>query len=225
MKLTVVTCTGGRPELFALCRRWVERQTMAPTRWLVTTDCGDHPDAPSADIVRIPDDFDVAQVGTPSRATRALVYALRLVEPDSAVVIMEDDDWYGPRYIAELMASPRWMSHQLSMWLYQVPSRQYVNVDYPMPVEGMLGFKAGNVSRVIEWILKKPRPPIDSDPLPMQQLVQIKGAGFGLPGRRGATKKHIPGHHKLKGLHEDLDLSVFRSLLGDDADAYLRLVR
>ena len=38
MKLTVVTCTGARPEAFLLCQLWMSRQTLQPHQWFVLDD-------------------------------------------------------------------------------------------------------------------------------------------------------------------------------------------
>ena len=37
-KITVITCTGDRPEAFKLCRTWMSRQTRKPDQWIVVDD-------------------------------------------------------------------------------------------------------------------------------------------------------------------------------------------
>lgn len=222
-KITVVTCTGGRPELFGLCRRWVLRQKVQPTRWIVTTDFGDEPFAPEAEVYAVP---PRRRAHAAIMAAHSMAFALSLVGDDSRVVVMEDDDWYGPRYIEHLVGADGWCSHQSMVHMYHLPSKRYSLRRYVDPVVGMLSFKAGNVRRIAEWMSTVPRPPLGSVGVEsMMQLVKIKGVGFGLPGRAGATRKHITGHEKIASLEPDPELSLFRNLLGPDAEDYISLLQ
>lgn len=223
--LTAITCTGGRPDLFALCRRWMLRQTVQPDRWVVTTDAGDAPFAPEAEVFSIPESYEHPPCRSQSSALRALSFAMSLVDNNTDVVVFEDDDWYGPRYI-ESVFTDAWASHQSIMEMFHLPGSRYATGPYPDPVEGMLAFRAGNIDRVRKWLLTHPRPPLGSTPIAdMHQLAQIKGVGFGVPGRRGATRKHISGHRKMRGMAHDPDHARFRQVVGADADAYLQLLR
>ena len=38
MELTILTCTGDRPEQFRHCEVYVARQTLQATRWIVVDD-------------------------------------------------------------------------------------------------------------------------------------------------------------------------------------------
>ena len=233
MKLTVVTCTGGRPELFALCRKWVLRQTWQPDRWLVTYDTGDAPHAPEADVVAIPKSYPPPSEGH-SWANRALLFALSQVEPGHDVVVMEDDDWYGRRYIEDVLGAARasdfGVAQQRCYRMFHLPSRRYAECrtdgEHPGPVEGLLVFTARRHADVQTWVAQLNRPVLGSVAVDTDQIAQIKGVGFGLPGRTGATRKHITGHRKLRGMLADSDFSLFRSTLGaDDAASYLELLR
>ena len=223
MNLTVVTCTGGRPELFSLCRKWVLSQVMCPTRWIVTTDFGDSPHAPEAEVFKIPKGLmpDVRP------ATRALAYALGQVDDGSDVVVMEDDDWYGPEYISTLMGTGKSVAHQSKVSMFHLPTSRYRDDDYDSPVEGTLFFRAGMKPAALNWLLKwtkKDRKPFPSFPVEMNQVVQIKGVGYGLPGRPGQTIKHITENKKVKEMLPDDGHKKFRWLLGRDADDYLKLL-
>lgn len=226
--VTVVTCTGQRPELFALCRKWVLRQTRKPARWLIVVDCDDTPDAPEAEIQRLPDSFTIPPCSHPSAALRAISYALTLVSDAHDVVVMEDDDWYGASYIEEVLAPPCAFSHQRRMYQCHLPAERYSVCDYPEPVEGMLAFKAGNAERIRSWLLRRPHGDSlqhESEGIEMSQLVQVKGVGFGLPGRTGATRKHVTEHRKVQIMQPDPGNKTFQRLVGVDAHSYLSLLK
>lgn len=73
MKLTAITCTTpARSEAFALCKRYMERQTRQPDQWLVM-------DGPEP---------------MPSK----ILSALPSVQGDY-VAFFEDDDWYSPLWL------------------------------------------------------------------------------------------------------------------------------
>ena len=105
MKTCVVTCTGARWGMFALCKRWVERQTKKPDCWIVSTDTGEP----------LPPDVEATHVAIPAcpkaigrlptgRAMWALHQALEKVPHNHSVVVMEDDDWYSERHVEEAVA-------------------------------------------------------------------------------------------------------------------------
>lgn len=99
-QVTVITPTGDRPEALALLRRWLAAQTLQPAQWLIVDD-GKHPvdpkEFPGATVVRRepqPDD-PACTLG------KNLAAALPLAAHNK-VLVMEDDDCYGPDYIETL---------------------------------------------------------------------------------------------------------------------------
>ena len=74
MKLTSLTCTYQRPKAFALCERYMARQTRQPDQWLVL-------DGPE-----------------PMRKKVLAAVAGGKVEGD-AIVFFEDDDWVAPTWL------------------------------------------------------------------------------------------------------------------------------
>lgn len=96
MSITCVTVTGDRPEAFELCRRWIDSQTVKPDQWLVIDD-GYDPIPLSLQtgmdyVRRNPTD------GEGHTLVLNLTEALPHIKGDK-ILIMEDDDWYGPEYI------------------------------------------------------------------------------------------------------------------------------
>jgi hypothetical protein len=97
-KITVITPTGDRPECFTLLRQWMANQIRQPDQWLVIDD-GRVPYGfiPEATIIRREPQKD----DPPCTLGKNLEVACAYVEHDK-VIIMEDDDWYGPKYIYTL---------------------------------------------------------------------------------------------------------------------------
>jgi hypothetical protein len=93
--LTVITCTGDRPESFNLLRRWMRNQTILPKQWIVVDD-GKVPieDKKGFEYHR--------REPTPQDPSHTLCLNLSLamdkVECEK-IVFMEDDDWYSPIYL------------------------------------------------------------------------------------------------------------------------------
>jgi glycosyltransferase involved in cell wall biosynthesis len=93
--ITVITCTGDRPEAFALLQKWMSKQTLSPEQWIVVDD-GKTPLQSSEEyeyIRREPTKNDYTH-------TLCLNFekALEYVKCDK-IIVMEDDDWYSPTYI------------------------------------------------------------------------------------------------------------------------------
>lgn len=102
MTITVVTPTGDRSLAFALCQLWISRQIRRPDQWIVVDD-GRTPVVPffPMDYVR----------REPERGDPKITLSLNLqtafpkIREDADVVfIMEDDDYYSPEYISEMIA-------------------------------------------------------------------------------------------------------------------------
>lgn len=96
MNITVITATGDRLEAFALCQRYVARQSRKPDEWIVVDD-GTSPAhfsipwPPSTQFLRRPPSSGMT-LGDQIRA------AMPFVTGD-LVVFMEDDDWYSQDYL------------------------------------------------------------------------------------------------------------------------------
>jgi len=98
VKITVITLTGDRPEAFALCQRWMNSQTRKPDQWIVVDD-GQTPMVPVLDcgyIRREPraDDPKHTMIMNMKEAVKHIQGAY--------ILIMEDDEYYAPGYIAAL---------------------------------------------------------------------------------------------------------------------------
>ena len=222
MKVCVVTCTGKRPELFALCRKWVERQTVKPDHWLVVTDDGDQPDVPDwADSIKIEktpptQNIDIAP-------NTSLATTLRLVPAGHAVVVFEDDDWYRADHIAICMREiekGHLVTYSCEVWQYHIPLSRWRTHQRPGASEGRVGLHPDGVSEYADHLLDRPlwSGPTDGRYSEVTS-VGIKGVGYGLPGRPGASLCHHSAFWPRDPQH-----AKRREWLGEDATDYTNLL-
>lgn len=96
--VTVITPTGDRPLAFGLCQRWMLHQTWTPDQWIVVDDgiMPTKPYVPADYIRRAPKSYDPKHTLCLNIKT-----ALPLIRGDK-ILIMEDDEYYAPEYIAEM---------------------------------------------------------------------------------------------------------------------------
>lgn len=97
--ITAITLTGDRPEAFALCRKWIEKQTVKPDQWIIVDD-GKHP-------VERPTGTDyVYRKPTPGEPRFTMLLNLKMalsrIKGDK-ILIMEDDEYYHPKYIESMV--------------------------------------------------------------------------------------------------------------------------
>ena len=97
--ITLITPTGGRPEAFALCERYMARQSVRFNQWIVVDDCKKPTRCTMGQEIIRPDTF--WQEGDMT-LPRNISLALEQVKYDN-ILIIEDDDWYHPDYIKTLV--------------------------------------------------------------------------------------------------------------------------
>lgn len=107
--ITIITPTGGRPEAFERCTRYVQRQTYpGPYQWIIVDDV----QTPPAALPQMDKRFSVETISpkplwtsttwTKSTQWRNMIAALERARGEY-VFIIEDDDWYHADYIAAMM--------------------------------------------------------------------------------------------------------------------------
>ena len=92
--LVAITCTGDRPEQFAICHQLMTRQNLKPDMWIIVDDGKESLQKDGLPeyahyIRRTPLANDPAHTLVPN-----LKIALRYVQPNARVVFIEDDDFY-----------------------------------------------------------------------------------------------------------------------------------
>ena len=110
--VTVVTPTGDRPYPFSLCCEYMQRQTMRPHQWIIMDDGNETMDLLNERFHALQQLQKITNVQHISRKRgkkekghslrHQIVAALRYVEHEY-VIFVEDDDWYHPRYLEEML--------------------------------------------------------------------------------------------------------------------------
>jgi len=127
-KITCITPTGDRPEAFALTRKWIESQILKPDQWLVVDD----------GFVPLPENLRQGieyirrepKQGEGHTLTKNIQTVFPHIKGD-IILIIEDDDWYGPNYIYTMYH--QLLEHELVgegfARYYHVPSAKYYRVE------------------------------------------------------------------------------------------------
>lgn len=225
--LNLLTTTGERPEAWALCQRWMARQTYAgPVRWIVVDD-GEQPQP----ITFERDGWELAVVRPlpfwrPGQNTQArnLLAGLAGLTVRDRVAIIEDDDWYAPDWLEQLAGRLKGNlllgeSHARYYNVARRIGRQLRNGAHASlcataasgtAIE-MLRAVAGSAPTYIDLQLWRKHKPAQL--LSGHRVVGIKG----LPGRGGIGV----GHKDTFSGDADPAGELLRSWIGTDAEAYL----
>jgi hypothetical protein len=237
--VTIITPTGDRPLPFTLCELYMSRQTFAGrVQWLVIDD-GQTP----TPIEFTRDGWTVQHVcrlrtpsDPPHTLTKNLQAAIPLVKADK-VIIVEDDEWYSPEYIA---TTAGWLDeHDLvgqgrSIYCHIQTLRWVRNHNHRHASLCKTGFRAHLLER-LHACCEEPDPRVDSRlwRWPGKKCVHVPGwddqplaIGFkGMPGRRGTMRDHIPDTRRyrsarafddtLSGWMGDEDASLYRTIHQD----------
>lgn len=230
---TVITPTGDRPEAFRLCCKYVKRQTVQPTEWIVIDD-GIHKTKASlpsyAKYIRR-ENMNKHKHSLPPQ----MIEAFKHVTTD-IVIIIEDDDWYASNY-CEYMLS---LLHGIQLAgigqtvYYNVPERRYFQHDNNKHAAWCnTAFRTSLIPKIVKicqncyrtgypyidlrcWRLISCLKKLDmSDP-------KITLGMKGLPGRLGTCS----GHRNTTPFKQDTeDVPYLRSRVGDDVDLYIPFFR
>jgi len=100
-ELSVITCTSDRPQAFALCKRWMRRQTMPQERieWICVDD-GEH----VADVQWPAWHLPLPPQSAAKESFRQNMLAGLVACTGDKIAILEDDDWYHPDYLSLMSA-------------------------------------------------------------------------------------------------------------------------
>lgn len=236
--VTLITCTGGRPESLARCASYVGRfdnPRGLTVQWIVVDDDGGSASAPFPSNARSGllsvSYIKPAHVWSPGMNTLAanLLTAIEHVSHDK-ILFIEDDDYYHADYMmqqVDRLDNDGLVGEGVS-WYYHVPTRRWremYNVHHASLCQtGMRSSLLGVLSRIcsaanpefIDWCLwgghvMRSQCLVNGVP----RVVGIKG----MPGRPGIGVGHRPDLGA--GWNTDLDGAKLREWLGNDAEAYI----
>ena len=93
--ITAITPTGDRPLAFALCKHWMETQTVRPDQWIVVDDGKVPTRAPAGSTY-------IRRTPLPNDPVYTLNLNLKTAIPHirgNKILIIEDDEYYAPDYV------------------------------------------------------------------------------------------------------------------------------
>lgn len=226
MNLTLITCTGDRPEAFALCEKFMARQTTRWHQWIVLDD-GEKPQT-----VTLAQEcyYDASWRGRGSMVKK-LAFALPKVTGD-AIVFIEDDDWYNPLYlqwcinglgrfplIGEAMnvyynVQQRWWFAHQNKFHASLCATALRRTAFPF-LQSALDSEDPFVDSRLWQQCRLPKMPYDPTKAPngIRMTIGMKS----MPGRKGYGEGH--GTHADRAIL-DGDMKHLRMLIGDDCELY-----
>ncbi len=231
--VTIITPTGGRPQAFSLCQKYVERQTWkSPLQWIVVSDVEKIAVSSSVETMVIyPPKMWIAGSNTLSRnILAALPHVIY-----ERVIFAEDDDFYSPSHVATLS---EWLfKYELvgnpTSRYYHIPSGRYrIMANCGVASLGQTGMRASLIPLLEEicettdfidfrlWSEFRNRGNGTAILTSDKTCVGIKG----LPGRRGIGVGHRPNDNPDQWT-ADSDKEVLRSWIGDDIELYREFMR
>jgi SAM-dependent methyltransferase len=229
--MQILTPTGARPEAWALCMRWMARQTYAgPVHWVIVDD-GQRPQ----ELPKPRDGWTITlcrpkPYWTPGRNTqyRNLRAGMAHIVNTRGLVIVEDDDHYAPEWLervaAELQTAD--MVGQRLCRKYSLTARRGRELVHPFRASlCATGLKGAGIVRLRNTLMGRS--------LLIDNVLWKPGVGklFDgayvtgikcLPGRAGIDSGHRPNFGELA----DPDGALLRRWLGDeDARAYEPMIK
>lgn len=228
--VTLITCTGFRPEAFGLCRYFVERQTYkGEIQWIIVTDePGLKIPASTNKHIHI-EQHQAPRAWTPDYNTHRgnMELALTKVSGDY-VFIIEDDDHYHPRYVQSYLdllghvdvvgiSHARYYHAKIAGWkLLQndrhasLSSTAFHKRAMPHMVKAV---NSGDMYFDRDFWLR-----VHDNKLAYALIgnSNLSTGIKGLPGREGIT----PSHKELRDYMLDLDISKLREWVGSDYSLY-----
>lgn len=229
MKIALLTPTGDRTESFALCQRFVSRQTRQPDAWFITDDG-------ATETAVQPAEFQIATLRLPQwdkpgtsqhRNMLALLDAAENSDCD-AFVIVEDDDWYGPCYLenCELHLRTAELIGEVPARYYNVRTRHWRTFQNPYHASlCQTAFRRSMIQPIREVVATGAWIDMTLWPKYLSRGKLWEGYNVlgikGMPGRAGVSNAH---RETAKWGHYDPDLEKLREWIGRDAALYSEYV-
>lgn len=230
MNLTTLTCTGDRPAAFALCEKYLARQTLPPSQMLVLDDG----EVPVKCTLGQQYHYCPELRGHGSMANKVKLALEKNLITGDGLVFVEDDDIYSPDYLAIVSG---WLARYDLVGegraIYYNPTYRWwtehdnmTHASLCMTSVARAGFKV-----LLAECQNNSDPFIDSR---LWKNADIAKAIFA-PPKKGVRRtvigmKSMPGRPGYGGGHSimpvgsvpDPTLAKLRELVGEDAEAYAK---
>lgn len=229
--MQVLTPTGARPEAWALCMRWMARQTYTgPVRWVIVDDGATPQEVPPArpgwtiEVLR-PQPYWMPGQNTQLRNLRA---GLDLIDDREPLVVVEDDDHFAPGWLDQVHSE---LHHgdivgQRLCRKYSLATQRARELVHPFRASlCATGLRGPGITRLRRIVRQGPR--LIDGVLWRPGLGRLFDGCFVvgmkcLPGRAGIDSGHRPRFGEIA----DHDGSLLRRWIGDeDARAYQTMMR
>ena len=228
MKICVVTPTGKRPLMLALCARWVRQQTMQPDLWVISLGEDEklgNLKLPSYAVVHRwkADQLGRGMVGQIDANSKFQVEALRQVPPNHAAICFDDDDWYGRDYIATVrrdLANGRDISGNGSERRYSLQLHKWMHVEKSGCNMGAISLTPVAIPRWIDW-LQHPETKWEA----FSDLnVNLRNFAPRVSIKHGPGLGHLFPPKASKWIDQPAKWSKLREWIGDDVQQYMDLM-
>ena len=233
-EFTVITPTGDRPEVFELCCKYVLRQSILPTQWIIIDDGvvpTQVPDKRFIHYIRREPDPNYRFHTLPIQMLEAVKHVKH-----EKIIIVEDDDWYCPTYFEQVLKmfdSPRRpiLVGQGQAVYYHVPKQKhYTHENKEHASWCQTAFRSDFIDYITktckQYLIKK-NPFIDMRlwKYPITKYLLLDSKPFcigmkGLPGRLGGGS----GHRSLGGFNQDVEMTFLRQCIGNDFELYKKFM-
>lgn len=223
--ITLITCTGGRPEAFHLCYEYVQRQTYTgPKQWIVVDDSHaliDYP--PEIELLPGPRKWE------PGLNTQRFNMELALTKVKGKYVfIVEDDDYYTPTYIQtylDLLKTVHIVGEGNARYYHvEIPGHKQLQNNSHSALS-QTAFRSTTVLPLLQKAVNSGHLYFDSvlwtyaiEMGLARCLLYNSGLSFGMKGLPGRTGIGI-GHKKKDYLY-DAGHATLNKWLGPDAELY-----
>lgn len=225
MLVTLITCTGARPEAFSLCEKYIQRQTYkGPLQWIVVDD-GPIPTRCHCDqqYIRAKKIWEPGYNSQRDNLNQAIEY----IKGD-IVLIIEDDDWYSSNYIEVMLDLMKYFAlvGEGNAKYYHVEAQGYQEQHNTMHVSlCQTGFRKELIKPfyaainsgefyidIVLWTRSVAEKWSRCVIIDKNLCIGMKG----LPGRTGLGQ----GHKQQKHFMHDLGFAKLREWVGADAPVY-----
>lgn len=226
MKITLLSCAVDRPEAWALCEKYMSRQTRPYDQWIVVDD-----DTPQTVCTLGQDYFYKPEFKGRSSLAKKIKFVLdnNLITGD-VLVFIENDDWYSPNYLEMVQArmngqdivgegfavyynvKERWWYEHVNMQHASLCATAVSKNVFPA-LQRLLSTSLDPFVDVRIWGLKQFRKKV-FETRRVKTTIGIKA----MPGQPGYGGGH---RERDRGAKDDLTLAKLASWIGaEDAQAY-----
>ena len=241
--IALITPTGNRPDQFALCQKYMKRQTYAgAVAWIIIDDC--IPETTTQVTTSFRENWNIIKINPkptwkPGDNTqgRNMTDGINAVVRNfarheiEAIFFIEDDDYYHANFLERMMelwySEPRCEIISETKTIYYNPvTRHYAvnqNITYGSLFQTAINYDMIPKLRAVInvkfidgalWKLAKKKKLFYENDL----AIGIKG----LPGRNGIGAGHSTNYY---GMAPDVNMHFLKSKIGDDAKEYERYYR